>query len=97
MASLICDRCIGSHQLHPDVIPMAACNPYCLKPRARATPGLAPERRAEAQGMDRLVYTVHPLPEKMMNHVWWVQLGHMVGQWQEGTAMGRSLHIRFQT
>lgn len=95
LASIISHRQLpGNRRLHNLVVPLAAINPYRLKPlnsstastsgsssstsRARAgagvlaTAGLIGKLPSAVKGLGRLVYTVNPLPETAMDHVWWV-------------------------
>jgi hypothetical protein len=78
IAALISHRQLpGNRSLHLAVIPMAAVNPYRLKPSSSSsssgvvpTAGLTGKLPAAASGLARLVYTVQPLPETLMEHVW---------------------------
>jgi hypothetical protein len=90
IAALISHRQLpGNRSLHPAVIPMAAVNPYRLKPTTGSssgssaavasssssscvvpTAGLTGKLSADVTGLARLVYTVQPLPETVMDHVW---------------------------
>lgn len=69
IATLVCQCTLAGRRIHGGVHVLAAANPYRLKPHERATPGLE-GRLQPSQGLARLVYSVHPLPETMMDHVW---------------------------
>ncbi len=69
VAALTVHRSVAGRPLHAGVTPMVACNPYRLKPHEAATPGLA-GKLPPATGMARLVYSVQPLSETLMDHVW---------------------------
>lgn len=93
LASIISHRQLpGNRGLHRLVVPLAAINPYRLKPLATsssasgrssssragagsgvlATAGLTGKLPSAVKGLGRLVYTVNPLPETAMDHVWCV-------------------------
>ncbi|KAJ8319134.1 hypothetical protein KUTeg_004225, partial [Tegillarca granosa] len=70
---LICDivchhKCLGT-ALAPNIVFMAACNPYRLRhEKSVFTAGL--QGKIKSDELSRLVYRVHPLPETMVDFVW---------------------------
>ena len=69
LADLVVHRQWLGRGVDPRVVPIAACNPFRLKPEGRVTAGL-PGKVREDDGMSCLVYSVHPLPETLMSYVW---------------------------
>ena len=66
---IICHRTLRGDPLPSNLVFIAACNPYRLRPSQSVfTTGLT-ERRSTDE-FSRLVYRVHPLPETMMDYVW---------------------------
>ena len=66
---IICHRNINGKPLSANLVFIAACNPYRLRPSgAIATAGL--EGKVTMDERSRLVYRVHPLPETMIDYVW---------------------------
>lgn len=102
LASIISHRQLpGNRRLHRLVVPLAAINPYRLKPLTSsaastsggttsssskagagsgvlATAGLTGKLPSAVKGLGRLVYTVNPLPETAMDHVWCVDGGQQL-------------------
>ncbi|CAG2237364.1 RNF213 [Mytilus edulis] len=70
ITSAICHRfCQGIH-MPPNLILLAACNPYRLrKTDAIMTAGLQ-GLKIKTDELSRLVYRVHPLPETLIDYVW---------------------------
>ncbi|KAK3603844.1 hypothetical protein CHS0354_042851 [Potamilus streckersoni] len=70
---IICDivchhRCLG-HSLAPNLVVMAACNPYkCRRHDTILTSGL--KGMVKMDELSHLVYRVFPLPEAMVDFVW---------------------------
>ncbi|KAK3603845.1 hypothetical protein CHS0354_042852 [Potamilus streckersoni] len=61
-------KCLGK-TLPPNLIVMAACNPYKLRSEKKVlTAGL--QGKIKTDEMSRLVYRVFPLPETMVDYVW---------------------------
>ena len=66
---MICHRSLKGTPLMPNLVFMAACNPYRLRPPGKiSTAGLSGKTIADQYS--RLVYRVHPLPETMIDFVW---------------------------
>lgn len=66
---IICHRSINGKQLSPNLVFIAACNPYRLRPAGSiSTAGLS--GKTVTDEYSRLVYRVHPLPETMIDYVW---------------------------
>ncbi|KAL3859944.1 hypothetical protein ACJMK2_010123 [Sinanodonta woodiana] len=70
---LICDivchhQCLG-HSLAPNLVIMAACNPYKWRRHGTIlTAGL--QGKVKIDALSHLVYRVFPLPETMLDYVW---------------------------
>ena len=66
---MICHRSIKGKPLTPNLIFIAACNPYRLRPPGKiSTAGLS--GKTVTDEYSKLVYRVHPLPETMIDFVW---------------------------
>ncbi|KAK3605798.1 hypothetical protein CHS0354_002411 [Potamilus streckersoni] len=66
---IICHHSCLGRKLAPNLVLMAACNPYRLRSASAIhTAGL--EGRAKTDELSRLLYRVHPLPETMVDYVW---------------------------
>ena len=66
---IICHRCLNGEELPPNIVFIAACNPYCLRSSdSISTAGLAVKSLTDEYS--NLVYRVKPLPETMMDYVW---------------------------
>jgi len=66
---VICHHSIKGNPLMPNLIFIAACNPYRLRPPGKiSTAGLSGKTITDEYA--RLVYRVHPLPETMIDFVW---------------------------
>ena len=66
---MICHRSINGKPLMPNLVFIAACNPYRLRPPGKiSTAGLG--GKTVTDEYSRLVYRVHPLPETMIDFVW---------------------------
>lgn len=66
---MICHRSLKGTPLLPNLVFIAACNPYRLRPPGKiSTAGLSGKTIADEYS--RLVYRVHPLPETMIDFVW---------------------------
>lgn len=66
---IICHRTLRGDPLPSNLVFIAACNPYRLRPSQSVfTTGLTDRRSTDE--FSRLVYRVHPLPETMMDYVW---------------------------
>ena len=66
---MICHRSIKGMPLSPNLVFIAACNPYRLRPPGKiTTAGLSGKTITDEYS--RLVYRVHPLPETMIDYVW---------------------------
>lgn len=70
ITSAICHRFCQGIQMPPNLILLAACNPYRLrKTDAIMTAGLQ-GLKIKTDELSRLVYRVHPLPETLIDYVW---------------------------
>lgn len=66
---MICHRSIKGKPLPSNLVFIAACNPYRLRPPGKiTTAGL--NGKTISDEFSRLVYRVHPLPETMIDFVW---------------------------
>ena len=66
---MICHRSIKGKPLPPNLVFIAACNPYRLRPSGNiSTAGLSGKTITDEYS--KLVYRVHPLPETMIDFVW---------------------------
>ena len=66
---MICHRSIKGKPLPPNLMFIAACNPYRLRPSGIiSTAGLSGKTITDEYS--KLVYRVHPLPETMIDFVW---------------------------
>lgn len=66
---MICHHSLKGTPLMPNLVLIAACNPYRLRPLGKiSTAGLSGKTIADEYS--RLVYRVHPLPETMIDFVW---------------------------
>ena len=66
---LICHRMFCGKPLLPNLVFMAACNPYRIRPSEQIeTAGLSDKFVVDEYS--KLVYRVHPLPETMIDYVW---------------------------
>ncbi|XP_064628010.1 uncharacterized protein LOC135487838 [Lineus longissimus] len=66
---ILCSHTIKGTPLAPNLVFMAACNPYCLRKKKNIfTSGLEDKNIFDARSP--LVYRVHPLPEGMIDYVW---------------------------
>lgn len=66
---IICHRTLRGDPLPSNLVFIAACNPYRLRPSESVfTTGLTD--RSSTDEFSRLVYRVHPLPETMIDYVW---------------------------
>ncbi|KAJ7381011.1 hypothetical protein OS493_004606 [Desmophyllum pertusum] len=66
---MICHRSIKGKPLTPNLVFIAACNPYRLRPPGKiSTAGLS--GKTVTDEFSKLVYRVHPLPETMIDFVW---------------------------
>lgn len=66
---MICHRSIKGKPLTPNLVFIAACNPYRLRPPGKiSTAGLSGKTITDEYS--KLVYRVHPLPETMIDFVW---------------------------
>ncbi len=66
---VMCHRTIRGEPLPSNLVFIAACNPYRLRPVGKIlTSGLS--EKASRDEYSRLVYRVHPLPETMIDYVW---------------------------
>lgn len=66
---IMCHRTIRGKPLPSNLVFIAACNPYRLRPDGMIlTSGLS--EKTSTDEYSRLVYRVHPLPETMIDYVW---------------------------
>ncbi|KAJ7381008.1 hypothetical protein OS493_004603 [Desmophyllum pertusum] len=66
---IMCHRAIRGKPLPSNLVFIAACNPYRLRPVGKIlTAGLGDKTSTDEYS--RLVYRVHPLPETMIDYVW---------------------------
>lgn len=66
---VICHRSIKGKPITSNLVFIAACNPYRLRPPGKiTTAGLS--EKIETDQFSKLVYRVHPLPETMIDFVW---------------------------
>ena len=66
---IICHHTLRGDPLPSNLVFIAACNPYRLRPSESVfTTGLTD--RSSTDEFSRLVYRVHPLPETMIDYVW---------------------------
>ena len=66
---MICHRSIKGKRLPSNLVFVAACNPYRLRPSGKiTTAGL--NGKTILDEFSKLVYRVHPLPETMIDFVW---------------------------
>ena len=66
---IMCHRTIRGKPLPSNLVFLAACNPYRLRPVGKIlTSGLS--EKMSTDEYSRLVYRVHPLPETMIDYVW---------------------------
>ncbi|KAK3713136.1 hypothetical protein QZH41_001215 [Actinostola sp. cb2023] len=66
---IVCHRSIHGKPLASNLVFVAACNPYRLRPPGRImTAGLTGKTTLDE--FSKLVYRVHPLPETMIDYVW---------------------------
>ncbi|CAH3117502.1 unnamed protein product, partial [Pocillopora meandrina] len=66
---VICHRSIKGKPITSNLVFIAACNPYRLRPLGKiTTAGLS--EKIETDQFSKLVYRVHPLPETMIDFVW---------------------------
>ena len=66
---MICHRSIKGKPLPSNLVFIAACNPYRLRPPGKITTAGLNEKTISDE-LSRLVYCVHPLPETMIDFVW---------------------------
>ena len=66
---VICHRSIKGKPITPNLIFIAACNPYRLRPSGKITTAGLSEKTVTDE-FSKLVYRVHPLPETMIDYVW---------------------------
>ena len=67
---IMCHRSIQGRPLSPNLVFIAACNPYRIrKSGSMTTAGLSGKAKAEDE-CSKLVYRVHPLPETMIDYIW---------------------------
>jgi len=64
ITEIICQNTMKGKKLPDNIVFIAACNPYKLR-KQRVSIGLIKQRVAS-----RLVYTVHPLPDSLIDYVW---------------------------
>ena len=85
ISEMICHRSIKGKPLIPNLVFIAACNPYRLRPPGKiTTAGLSGKTITDEYS--KLVYRVHPLPETMIDFVW--DYGSLSGK-DERTYIGR--------
>lgn len=66
---VMCHRTIRGETLPSNLVFIAACNPYRLRPVEKVlTSGLSDKTSTDEYS--KLVYRVHPLPETMIDYVW---------------------------
>ncbi|XP_048242688.1 uncharacterized protein LOC124148338 [Haliotis rufescens] len=66
---LLCHHKFKGQKLPPNLSIMAACNPYKIRKECNIlTAGLVTKVKSDDQS--KLVYRVHPLPERMVDYVW---------------------------
>ena len=75
LSDIICHHEMNGRPLLRNVIFIAACNPYMLRPTVKSnTAGLelplAVQHQRQLGSAKNLLYRVHPLPETMMDYVW---------------------------
>lgn len=68
ISDIVCHREIHGDALSPNLLFIAACNPYRLRDSKRYTKGLKGKLSEDALSL--LAYRVHPLPEMMLDFVW---------------------------
>ena len=66
---MICHRRFKGKPLPSNLVFIAACNPYRLRPPGKITTAGLNEKTISDE-FSRLVYRVHPLPETMIDFVW---------------------------
>ncbi|KAI5073486.1 hypothetical protein GOP47_0011499 [Adiantum capillus-veneris] len=67
--SILCHHTLSGRFLHPKLVVLAACNPYRLIDTEGESSGLQ-MKNLNRRNKQELAYTVHPLPEAMLDHVW---------------------------
>ncbi|XP_046568818.1 uncharacterized protein LOC124277192 isoform X1 [Haliotis rubra] len=66
---ILCHHCCQGNILAPNLIAMAACNPYKLRTEESIfTAGL--DNKVLPDEQSKLVYRVNPLPESMIDYIW---------------------------
>ncbi|XP_038050831.1 uncharacterized protein LOC119723980 [Patiria miniata] len=68
LSEIICHQTCLGERLPPNLVFLAACNPYSLRKGESHTSGLQGKLTVDEQS--KLVYRVHPLPEALMDYVW---------------------------
>ena len=67
---IICRHSCKGCPLPPNLVFVAACNPYKLKKARRSISSRGLKGRKHRDSKSDLVYRVHPLPESMLDYVW---------------------------
>ncbi|MCO5584285.1 hypothetical protein L7F22_038209 [Adiantum nelumboides] len=67
--SILCHHTISGRSLHHKLVVLGACNPYRLIHTKADSSGLQ-MKNVDKKHKQELAYTVHPLPEAMLDHVW---------------------------
>ena len=73
LSEIICYHTLLGEELSDLLVFTAACNPYRLKNKKiyfDEDVGIRKEKLGSGRNTFRLLYTVHPLPETMLNYVW---------------------------
>ena len=88
IGAAICSRMFLDKVLAPNIVIMAACNPYKLRTEAAvSTAGLT--EKVKTDDLSKLVYRVLPLPEPMVDYVW--DFGSL-SDIDEAVYIGRMIH-----
>ena len=69
MSSVVCSNTCLNRKLVPNIVVMAACNPYKLRTESAVCKAGLTEK-IKSDELSKLVYRVHPLPERMVDYVW---------------------------
>ena len=94
---VICNRKMLGKPLSDSLIFVAACNPYRMKNKKICfdeNVGIRKDKLVSQGNKFRLLYTVHPLPETMLNYVW--DFGELTPQDEQkyiSTILEMSQHI----
>lgn len=71
ICEILCERQLQGERIPDNICLIAACNPYKLRSKSISIEeNVGIKRSNQSKGFSKLLYTVHPLPDSVIEYVW---------------------------